>query len=91
MFRVGQKVVCIDEGWHDSLTLEPSGGPIKGSILVIDGIKMGYLSFNEFQDLDVDGDRDYYTSEAFRPIDYSFGESVAAEIEESINEIIEVV
>lgn len=92
MFKVGQKVVCIDPNNLDSNTKPLIDGEIYTVRWIGVGVKNG-VRVNSIRLLEITNKISYdgkiewsYLMERFRPIDHSFGEKLASEIEEEINE-----
>lgn len=100
MFRVGQKVVCVDAGSRIIGAIMPSlvkgkmytvigiyKNPCCGMISIDVGLKSNILLqgcicgsvFNNWH-------RCVHNPNRFRPIDEQFGERIASEIEEEINQ-----
>lgn len=98
MFRIGQKVVCVESGGRTSG--EDSGlkkGEIYPVIAIVSCrcdvnnqfIHIGVPTFSDtlrircrYCDFGLPKEIEYYRSKRFRPIDEAFGENVAAAIEE---------
>lgn len=87
MFKVGQKVVCIidfigiETRSFTTWTKTTRPIPIKGDVYTISRINHnGWLQLSEFKD------SWNYDPAKFRPIDFSFGEKLAEEIQEEINQ-----
>lgn len=81
MFKVGQKVVCVS---YSTDGIDPrcfnSPRPIVNEIYTINYIRGDWIGFIELmQD-------EEFESKNFRPIDYTFGEKLAEEIQEEINQ-----
>jgi len=88
MFKVGQKVVCVGGVWTTAF----SNNPIKNEIYTFDGYDTytkdgdSFIFLKEFNNVSPTQGRDSYRYRLFRPIDHSFGEKLAEEIEQEIKE-----
>lgn len=98
-FKVGQKVVCVDATHHDASKLKAplKNGEIYNVSLVVNcscgahiigvgiskktGMKQYCYCGNQIK-----SNQWHHTATRFRPLDHSFGENLATEIEQEINE-----
>ena len=82
MFKIGQKVVCINDA-HQMHTIPPSPDVVKGKIYTVRGIRHGtgglYLE-GMFLDMIAPGIERGYLRERFRPLDERFAEEVLEKI-----------
>lgn len=84
--RVGDKVVCIDDQWVigkevnfiDKIRIKLSNKPKKDEIYTVTDYSETHIMLIGFDW--------WYAKPMFRKLDHSFGERMAAEIEEEINE-----
>lgn len=80
MFKVGQKVVCINSNGNPML--------IQNEIYTCNGYDDKFNDEIQLIELGIACNGKYYCAYAyrFRPIDYTFGEKLAEEIQEEINQ-----
>ena len=81
MFKVGQPVVCVKQARSRRHICEGRPEPIKGEIYTFDGFYNGtHIGLIEMHP------DSCFLIDLFRPIDYSFGEKLAEELQEEINQ-----
>lgn len=80
MFKVGQKVVCVDDSVGKYIKKKPFK---KGEIYTVTNV----CQYEEaLGDIEVNSMGFWSNKERFRPLDFNFGEVVAEHIEQQINE-----
>ena len=93
-FHVGQKVVCVKGGWIHMHDMSDFTGPATNEIVTVSQIQSHYtgtyLGFKEWERNNW-GPYPTYNAKYFRPIDYSFGESVCEHLDKIIEpETVEI-
>lgn len=67
--QVGSLVICLTGNWCDSETLKPTIGPKLNEICTISGFpKKGYITLEEYPQLDEIGGTENYAIGAFREL-----------------------
>jgi hypothetical protein len=90
MYKIGQKLICIDAGWHD-INNNPVDGPNKGEIITFDGIHKIYngmpmIYLAEYDSKTRTTNRDNFNSSAFVPVR---GQSAIKELTRNFSATIE--
>lgn len=81
MFKVGQKVVCVDDDIiYEVEQAKYSPDPIKGEIYTVCYVDDRYIALEELDKYSL------FESIGFRPLNESFAESVLENIKEQIKE-----
>ncbi len=87
MFKIGQRVVCINEdGWYDDTSRENCGGPDYLEEVTVEMIMADFVVLREYAAADSLGERECFLSECFRPLNEQFAESVLEKIMEEISQ-----
>lgn len=90
MFKVGQKVVCIDDDWNHLSYMPTQNMPNKGEIYTVReieifgndvGIRLCEVVNKPWRSPDGLLMEQAFDIDAFRPIDYTFGEQVCESLE----------
>jgi hypothetical protein len=89
-WKIGQKLVCIEGGvWENGLGVQ--SGPAKGEICTFDGnARLVGIYIKEYAQIDSDGDRAFYVSKFFRPLE-SHSAHISEAVRSSLPAIIEEV
>lgn len=82
--HIGSLVECTwGGGWEDTITREPKPGPAAGDILTVSGFdKEVYLMFEEWPQVDWDGEQMSFHRKCFRELQ----PPITVQIEELISE-----
>lgn len=90
MFKIGQKVICIDaDKWETVSGLQENYGPKIDEITTIYGFQEDeiglFLEFEEYPEIGADGQRAAYHSIYFRPLDEFIDNNELAEMLQDCN------